>query len=141
MSAVHNHLAENPNGPGAPNLAETGSPDLDQGWTLHARQIGDQLLRAVEVQRLPEALAIRAQVLNGESITEADRESLEQMIRTVDRASNLLAGEQDLAAAVRGVAALRDEILARARANELAAAAVDSMMRTKSHPKDTVATC
>lgn len=142
MSARNTHTCLTQARPGEPKLAKSDSADLDQGWGLHNRQIGVQLLRDLEVQRLPEALAIRDQVLNGEPITEADRESLAHMVDALDRASALLAGEQDLTSAVRGVAALRDEILARAEANEVTAAAVEAMIeRAQLRPKSTAATC
>lgn len=97
--------------PVAQAVAHPGTPS-EQGWDLHRRQIASQLLRDIEVQRLPEALAIRDQVLNGESISLADRESLAQMVLSVDRISELLEDEYDLGGARESVVRLRDEILA-----------------------------
>lgn len=109
MSAIHEPHSTSPSQPVAGQ--DTGS---GQGWDLHRKQIASQLLRDIEVQRIPEALAIRDQVLNGEPISLADRETLAQMVQSVDRVSVLLEDEYDLLGARQSVARLRDEILAHA---------------------------
>ncbi|ESQ16538.1 MAG TPA: hypothetical protein DIW77_16375 [Chromatiaceae bacterium] len=91
--------------------------DHEQGWGLQRQQIAQHLLRDVETQRLPEALAIRKQVFSGEPITTAESDILAQMVKTVDQAAALMDDEQDLGNVRRGVAKLRDEILARASLN------------------------
>jgi hypothetical protein len=104
--------------------------EQEQYDDLRREQIVSHLMRGVELQRLPEALAIRDQVFDGEAITAADRDNLAQMVRIVDKAAALL-DDDDLRRAQRAVTKLQDEILARARANELAAAAVDNMMQSQ----------
>jgi|GEM_PF-1771634 len=97
---------------------------------LRREQIVSHLMRGVELQRLPEALAIRDQVFDGETISAADRENLAQMVGIVGQAAALLE-DDDLDRAQRAVTKLQAEILARAEANELAAAAVDKMMQSQ----------
>jgi len=109
-------------------------PDND----LRREQIVSHLMRGVELQRLPEALAIRDQVFDGETISAADRENLAQMVGIVDQAVALLE-DDDLERAQRAVTRLQAEILARSEANELAAAAVDKMMQSQPR-RDEVAT-
>lgn len=94
--------------------------DLDEDAELQRRQIASHLLRAIEIQRLPEALAIRNLVFSGEPISMADRDSLTEMVQDFDRVSGLLDEEQNLGGARRGIAELREEILERARSNESA---------------------
>ncbi|MGB5831208.1 MAG: hypothetical protein WBG92_04365 [Thiohalocapsa sp.] len=135
MSAMSNECSTTPTDPLERRDGQAGNPDAS--WELHRQQIASQLLRDFEVQRLPEALDIRDQVLNGELVTAADRDSLAQMVRLVDRASVLLEDKQDLEDARRSVAKLREEILGRAHVNERGAAAVDAMLRAHSHQAPT----
>jgi hypothetical protein len=104
------------------------SPELEPDNDLQREKIVSHLMRGVELQRLPEALALRDQVFDGELISAAERDSLAQMVHIVEMAAGLL-DDDDLERAQRAVTKLRDEILDRARANELAAAAVEKMMR------------
>jgi len=90
------------------------SQDQEQYRDLQREQIVSHLMRGVELQRLPEALAIRDQVFNGEVISPAEQESLAQMVRIVDKAAALLE-DDDLRRAQRAVTRLHDEILARSR--------------------------
>lgn len=108
---------------------------------MQRTQIVSHLMRGIEMQRLPEALAIRDQVFNGEPITAADRDSLAQMVRIVDKAASLLDDDVALGRARQSVAKLHDEILARAQANELAAVAVDNMMRSQSQQASAASVC
>jgi len=116
------------------------SQDSEQDNELRREQIVSHLMRGVELQRLPEALAIRDQVFDGETISAADRESLAQMVQIVDQAAALL-DDDDLERAQRAVTKLQAEIVARAEANELAAAAVDKMMQSQPRPDRAVAIC
>jgi hypothetical protein len=93
------------------------SPELEPDNDLQREKIVSHLMRGVELQRLPEALALRDQVFGGETISAADRDSLAQMVHIVDMAAALL-DDEDLERAQRAVTRLQDEILDRARANE-----------------------
>jgi len=97
-----------------PYLHSQDQEDPEQHKDLQREQIVSHLMRGVELQRLPEALAIRDQVFGGEVISLAERESLAQMVRIVDKAAALLE-DDDLRRAQRAVTRLHDEILARSR--------------------------
>jgi hypothetical protein len=111
MPAIHDQYSS------VATLPYLHSQGLEQDSDLEREKIVSHLMRGVELQRLPEALAIRDQVFAGEAISVADRDSLAQMVRIVDMAAALL-DDDDLARAQRAVTKLHDEILDRARANE-----------------------
>jgi hypothetical protein len=111
MPAIHDQYSS------VATLPYLHSQGLEQDGDLEREKIVSHLMRGVELQRLPEALAIRDQVFAGEAISVADRDSLAQMVRIVDMAAALL-DDDDLARAQRAVTKLHDEILDRARANE-----------------------
>ena len=87
--------------------------DLD---TL-SEQIVDHLLRELEARRLPEALAIHEQILQGEALGIEDRDRLDEMVHVVDQGLRVLRGQPDLLTARRHLVRLREGIITTARAN------------------------
>lgn len=141
MPAIHDQYSSVATQPVESKETHLPSQTPERDWHMQRKQIVSHLMRGIEMQRLPEALAIRDQVFDGEPITVADRENLAQMVRIVDKAAGLLEDDVDLGRAQRSVAKLHNEILARAQANELAAVAVDSMMRSQPRQASTSEAC
>jgi hypothetical protein len=117
MPALHDPTHDPDRYSSGATLPYLHSQELEPDNDLQREKIVSHLMRGVELQRLPEALALRDQVFGGETISAADRDSLAQMVHIVDMAAALL-DDEDLERAQRAVTRLQDEILDRARANE-----------------------
>jgi hypothetical protein len=81
---------------------------------LQRHVIAAVILRDFETQRLPGALAIEASVDAGEPLSTADALFLDQMVRDVKHATDILANHPDLLCAQSCAVGLRGTIAAKA---------------------------
>jgi hypothetical protein len=79
--------------------------------------------RCFETQRLPQALAPKAQVDSGERLSETDRQFLDELLSDMERSARLAAPETALAPIQQCAARLFDDILSRAWQNGTMASA------------------
>jgi hypothetical protein len=105
--------------PGTPHHAPAMPPcdrevPFPQDRESQAQQIIAQILRDLEVHRLPEALAIRDQTASGEPLSDEDAACLTSTIAVLDQALGLWPNHQDLRCTRENVARLCDHIMTRA---------------------------
>lgn len=106
---------------------ESATPDAD--IDLRHQQIAHHLLRELEARRLPDVLALRDQVREGERLLTEERERLAELMRMLDQSADLLPDDAELPRVRQDVARLCDEILTHAHANERTEPVTDQAQR------------